>query len=111
MRKRGSRIILIAFALIMLSSAALELSRNRSPLPEVENEAPQAAPNPPLTTLLHDYAAHRLARLRATTTPPIAIAIVRATAILWRRASGVGEAGRPASVDGRSVFRRASGST
>lgn len=108
MRKRGSRIILIAFALIMLSSAALELSRNRSPLPEVENEAPQAEPNPHLTTLLNDYEDHILTRLRATSTPAIAIAIVQDTSIIYLKAFGVREAGRPDSVDVHSVFRLAS---
>lgn len=108
MRKRGTRIILIVFALTMLSAVALDLGpAESSNLPVAAPESPPPV-NPHLLNLFAEYENHTLDRLAATGTPGIAIAVVRDTSVVYLNTIGLREIGRPDSIDRHSVFRLAS---
>lgn len=77
--------------------------------PEIEPEpiAP-ALPNPYVERLLDEYDGDIAELLEQTRTPAVAVAIVQDSTILFMKAYGVREVGKPDSVDVHSVFRLAS---
>ncbi len=107
MRKRGTRIILIGFALTMLSAVALDLGREAPAEPAAPPASPPP-PNPHLVNLFAEYETHIRKRLMATGTPAIAIAVVHDTSVIYLNTIGLRQVGLADSIDLHSVFRLAS---
>ncbi len=108
--KRKIKIILGILLLIFFGAFLINLAEQpEGQLQEVKVELPKSLePNPHLTALLREYETNILKRQRKTKTPGVAIAIVHDSSIVYLKAFGVREVGKPDSIDVHSVFRLAS---
>lgn len=100
----GLLILLIIFGLVVSFQAKDPVE---APIITPEPIEP-ALPNPYVERLLDDYEAEILELQEQTKTPALAIAIVQDSTVLFMKAYGVREVGKPDSIDIHSVFRLAS---
>lgn len=97
-------ILLIIFGLVINFQA-----KNPVEAPSVTPEPIEPAlPNPYVERLLNEYEDEILELQKQTKTPALAIAIIQDSTILFMKAYGVREVGKPDSIDIHSVFRLAS---
>lgn len=100
----GLLILLIIFGLVINFQA-----KNPVEAPSVTPEPIEPAlPNPYVERLLNEYEDEILELQKQTKTPALAIAIIQDSTILFMKAYGVREVGKPDSIDIHSVFRLAS---
>ncbi len=98
--------------LILLIIFGLGISFHAKDPVEAPSIAPEpiepALPNPYVERLLEEYESEMLELQKQTKTPALAIAIIHDSTVLFMKAYGVREVGKPDSIDIHSVFRHAS---